>query len=278
MKTQIKNLMIIAILFFLFSISSTAQDNKQPTTRLMNLICWQEFQEIVPEHIETVLLPVGSLEPHGVIPNGTDNLAPESMAQAIAGRLNAMIAPTLNYGITPAMKAFPGAVTISREAYKLFTSDILAGLADNKFKNIIILNGHGGNSTMLEEVATNISLEKNVRILVTNWWSMTADITQEVFGEDGGHAGNNETAYVQASYPEHIHPERFTKDMAIPNPLNNAFKAIPVPSSILLYKKGEGYPTFDKKQADIFFKKVNDRMVEVIADIIKKWDLAKLYK
>ncbi|MFC2118233.1 creatininase family protein [Bacteroidota bacterium] len=277
MKTQIKNLMIIAILFFLFSISSTAQDNKQPTTRLMNLICWQEFQEIVPEHIETVLLPVGSLEPHGVIPNGTDNLAPESMAQVIAGRLNAMIAPTLNYGITPAMKAFPGAVTISREAYKLFTADILAGLADNKFKNIIILNGHGGNSTMLEEVATNISLEKNVRILVTNWWSMTADITQEVFGEDGGHAGNNETAYVQASYPEHIHPERFTKDMAIPNPLNNAYKAIPVPSSILLYKKGEGYPTFDKKQADIFFKKVNDRMVEVIADIIKKWDLAKLF-
>jgi len=278
MKVKFKNSLIILILLISFFTNGIAQNKNEPTTRLMNLICWQEFQEFVPEKIETVLLPVGSIEPHGVIPNGTDNFAPEIMANEIAESLNALVAPTLNYGITPDMAAFPGAVTISKEAYKLFITDILTGLADNKFKNIIILNGHGGNRGILEELASEISNNKKVRILVTNWWSITLDITQEVFGENGGHAGNNETAYIQAIYPEHVHPERFDKNMAIPNPKAGAYKAVPVPSSILLYDKGEGYPTFDKKQADIFFKKVNKRMTELIADIIKKWDLAGIHK
>lgn len=271
--------LIIVLLFVAVTLSPVlAQEKIQPTTRMMNLICWQEFQEFVPQKIETVLLPVGSIEPHGVIPNGTDNLAPEIMAKVIAGPLNAMVAPTLNYGITASMAAYPGAVTISREAYKMFISDLLTGLTDNKFKNIIILNGHGGNRSLLEEAASEISNKKKVRILVTNWWSITLDITQEVFGENGGHAGNNETAYIQAVYPEHIHPERFDKNMAIPNPKNNAYTAIPVPSSILLYNEGEGYSTFDQEQADIFFEKVNERMIELISDIIERWDRAGIYR
>jgi len=39
-----------------------------PTTREMSLLCWQEFGEFVPGRIRTVLVPFGSLEPHGVVP------------------------------------------------------------------------------------------------------------------------------------------------------------------------------------------------------------------
>ena len=74
----------------------------------MALLCWQEFGELVPARIATVLVPFGSLEPHGVIPNGTDSLAPEAMARDIAARVDALIAPVLNYGMTDAMKAYPG--------------------------------------------------------------------------------------------------------------------------------------------------------------------------
>ena len=109
----------------------------------MNLVTWQEFQELVPGKIETVLLPAGTLEPHGVLPNGSDNLAPEAMARELAAGLNAMIAPTLNYGVTGSMKAFPGAFAISEKAYRTFIADIFRGLSRNKFVNIIVLNGHG---------------------------------------------------------------------------------------------------------------------------------------
>lgn len=277
---QVKNICVLgAVVFMLLSSSLLiAQDKNEPSTRIMNYITWQEFQEFVPGRIETVLLPVGSLEPHGVIPNGTDNLAPEAMAREIAKRLQALVAPTLNYGVTPSMQAFPGAVSITADAYLPFIKDVLRGLAANKFKNIIILNGHGGNTALLQKAVPAVSLECRVRILVVNWWALTLDITQEVFGENGGHAGNNETAYMQAVVPQHIHSERFDKDMALPNATGTSWFATPVPASIGLYAKGEGYPTFDQKQADEYFRKVNDRVGELVEDIIRRWNKAKLYR
>lgn len=260
-----------------YTVAGAVQESS-PSTREMNLLCWQEFQELVPARLDTVLLPVGSLEPHGVIPSGTDNLAPEAMARDIAVRVKALIAPTLNYGITPAMKAFPGAVSINEKSYAPFIADILNSLVENKFKNIIILNGHGGNTAVLREVVNRISNDLHVRILVVNWWSVVDSITKEVFGENGGHAGNNETAYVQAVFPEHIHPERYNRNMASVNPQSGAYYAVPVASSIGLYEKGQGYPTFDTAQAEEYFRKVNDRVAALIEDVIRKWELAGIYQ
>jgi creatinine amidohydrolase len=251
---------------------------KVPTTREMSLLCWQEFQEIVPAKIDTVLLPMGSLEPHGVIPNGTDSLAPEAMARDIAERTNALVAPTLNYGLTAAMKAFPGAVSISEEAYGPFAESILQNLADQRFKNIIVLNGHGGNTAALNQVATRVANRARVRVLVLNWWVIADDITKEVFKENGGHAGNNETAYVQAFLPAYVHPERYTKDMASPNAPAGASYAVPVASTIMLYEKDQGYPTFRADQAKEYFRKVNDRVAEIVLDTIKKWDATGVNK
>jgi len=267
------------ILIIIFPIIALAGGDKvSPTTRDMNLITWTEFLEFVPAKIETVLLPVGSIEPHGVIPNGTDSIAPTAMAREIAPTLNAMIAPTLNYGVTPAMQAYPGAITISEKAYHGFLRDIVKGLANNRFKNIIILNGHGGNTSILKTVSTELSAKHRIRILVVNWWSLAAEDTQAVFGENGGHAGNNETAYMQAVVPQHIHPQRYKKNMAMPNPKANAWYAVPVAATIGLYEKGQGYPTFDAKQAKEYFKRVNDRVTQLVKKIIKQWDQAKLYR
>jgi creatinine amidohydrolase len=251
---------------------------KAPTSRELNLLCWQEIGELVPARVATVLVPFGSLEPHGVIPNGTDNLAPEAMARAIAERLDALIAPTLSYGMTASMKAFPGTVTIPEEAYGPFAEAILRNLAEQKFRNIIVLNGHGGNTAALNAAAVRVANACRVRILVVNWWTLADDITKSVFKQNGGHAGNNETAYVQAVVPQHIHPERYKPEMASPNPPAGAFMAVPVTSSIGLYEKGQGYPTFDPAQAKEYFQKVNDRVAELIQDTIQKWDLAGVYR
>ncbi len=265
------------LLTLLFPLTIHAQE--APTTREMNLITWQEFAEWVPERIETVLLPVGTLEPHGVIPNGADNLAPEAMARALAARLDALIAPTLNYGVTGSMRAFPGAFQITADAYRPFVADILAGLSENGFKNVIILNGHGGPQTaILREVADAASGRHRIRTLVINWWSLASDDTFAVFGENGGHAGNNETAYVQAIVPEHIHPERYDPNMATAYPANNAWAAVPFPSSIGLYEASQGYPTFDPEQARTYFDRVNTRVATLIEEVIRKWDLAGLYR
>ncbi len=250
---------------------------KPLATREMNLLCWQEIGELVPARISTVLVPFGSLEPHGVIPNGTDNLAPEAMARAIAERVDALIAPTLNYGMTASMKAFPGAVSIPEDAYAPFAEAVLRNLADQGFRNIIVLNGHGGNTAVLNAVSVRVANAAKIRILVVNWWTLADDITKAVFKQNGGHAGNNETAYIQAFLPQHIHPERYKPEMASPNAPAGAYMAAPVTSSIGLYEKGQGYPTFDPAQAKEYFQRVNDRVAELVIETIKKWDLAGVY-
>jgi creatinine amidohydrolase len=61
---------------------------------------------------------------------------------------------------------------------------------------------------------------------------------------------------------------------AIPAP--NTWSAYPFPSSILLYKEGEGYPIFDLEKAKTYFTKVNAKMAALINETIRKWDLAGL--
>ena len=259
--------------------ASSALAQAQPSTREMNLLGWQEFGELVPDQVETVLIPTGTLEPHGVLPNGSDNLAPEAMARDLAGRLNALIAPTLNYGVTGSLDAFPGTFSIGADAYEAFIMDVMTGLARSGFRNLVILNGHGGGQTaILERVAEQVGRRERVRTLVTNWWSIASEITFEVFGEDGGHAGNNESAYVQAIVPEHVHPERYSADMATPGSAPSGWRAYPFPSSIILYQPGQGYPDFDPEKASTYFRLVNDRMAALIASTIEKWDRAGIFR
>ncbi|MBY5949692.1 creatininase family protein [Algoriphagus marincola] len=257
-----------------FVLSSIAQTL---TTREMDRINWMEFAEFVPEKIQTVLLPTGTLEPHGVINNGADNTAPFAMAKDIADELNALIAPTLNYGMTGSMANYPGAFEISEKAYSLFIRDILKGLARNGFKNIIILNGHGGGQTaVLQKVAGEVANELQVRTLVINWWSYASDVTLEVFKEDGGHAGLNETAYIQAIDPTLVHQERYNSNQATAYPKDKSWSAVPFPSSIGLYQEGQGYPNFNHEQAKEYFQKVNEKILALIEETIAKWDLAGL--
>ena len=247
------------------------------STREMDRINWMEFREHVPARIQTVLLPTGTLEPHGVVNNGADNTAPLAIARQIARRTNAMIAPVLPYGMTGSMEAYPGAFQITEAAYRPFVKQILEGLAKNGFRNIVIVNGHGGGQTaVLTSVAAEVAAERRVRTLVVNWWSFASDVTKQVFGEDGGHAGWNETAFVQAIDPTLVHAERYKDDLATPYPAAGTWAATPFPSSIGLYQPGQGYPKFDQKKADEYFAKVTDKIAALVNDVVRKWDQAGL--
>ena len=275
---NIYRIKFVLILLPFVTFSGSAQTEKDfVSTREMDRINWMEFREVVPSKTNTVLLPTGTLEPHGVINNGADNTAPTAMARTIARRVNALIAPTLPYGITGSMEAYPGAFQITEAAYRPFIKQVLEGLAKNGFKNIVILNGHGGTQTaVLQSVAAEVSAERKVRTLVINWWSFASDETKEVFGEDGGHAGLNETAFIQAIDPKLVHPERYKAELATPYPLLGTWSATPFPSSIGLYQKGQGYPKFNQAKADEYYRKVTDKVANFVNEIVKKWDMAEL--
>ena len=264
-------------LFSAVAVIAVAAAAPAQTTRELDRINWMEFREFVPTRVTTVLLPLGTLEPHGVTANGADILAPVAIARDIAPRLNAFIAPAVPYGFTGSMDAYPGAFTVPEEAYRPYVRAVLQGLAKNGFRNIILLNGHGGGQTaVLSAVAAEVGREAKVRTLVVNWWSYASDVTLEVFGQDGGHAGENENAFMMAIDPALVHKDRYSADLATPNPAPGTWSAYPNPSSIGLYKAGEGYPTFDLAKAKEYFAKVNDKIAKLVQETIRKWDMAGL--
>jgi creatinine amidohydrolase len=252
---------------------ASAQGPKGPSTRELERINWMELREWVPARSKTVLLPLGTLEAHGVTASGADILAPVAIARDIAPALEAFVAPVVPYGFTGSMDAYAGGLTVPEEPYREYVRAVLVGLARSGFRNVVMVNGHGGGQTaVLGALAQEVGREERVRILVVNWWSYCSDVTQEVFGEDGGHAGDNETAFIQAIDPSLVHPERYKPEMALPNPAPNTWIAYPYPTTIGLYQPGQGYPKFDEAKAKAYFRKVCDNVRGLVADTIRRWD------
>jgi len=237
-----------------------------------------EFQETVPSRIQTVLVPTGTLEAHGVINNGADITAPLAIAREIAPKVSALVAPVVPYGVTGNLDAYAGGFSISEPAYRAYVTDVLAGLARSGFRNIIVLNGHGGpQAAILNELAETVGRTHRVRTLVVNWWSYCSDLTLKIFGEDGGHAGWNETAFIQAVDENLVQAHRYRDDLAAPRPPVGAWSAYPFPSSIILYQPRQGYVRFDKEKASAYHRAVVEKVAALVQETVAKWDQAGIF-
>lgn len=270
MKTR---LFLCLLASLLLCLAASAQE---PPSRWLDELNWMDFRELVPTKTRTVLLTTGTLEPHGVINTGADNLAPVKLAEAIAPEVNALIAPHIPYGVTGRMAPYPGATHIPPEVYAPYLRAVLDGLVRNGFQNIVILNGHGGAQIdVLNQVAQDVALAHGVNTLVINWWSTCAEATQEVFGNPGGHAGENETAFIQAINPKLVKKERLAATSVTPNPTPGTWSATPFPSSLTTYQKGAGAPSdFDQRKADDYFRRVTACVAALVKDTLAKWEKA----
>jgi creatinine amidohydrolase len=88
-----------------------------------------------------------------------------------------------------------------------------------------------------------------------------------------GHGAQNETAYVLAIDPCLVRRQDYRREMATTLPPQNAWSAYPFPSMGMLYKGGEGHPTFNLTKAKQYFAKVNDKIARLIQETIEngKW-------
>lgn len=256
------------------AMSAHAAVGQQGRTRLMEELNWMEFGRLVPESLTTVLLPVGILEAHGVANNGADITAPVEISARLAPRLNALIAPVIPFGVAGSLDEFPGTFGISSGVFEEYAYESLVGLAANGFRNIVIVNGHGPNGGPLRSAAERVWRETDSRVIVVEWWSATADLVAQIYGTEGGHAGNNENGVILAIRPDLVHEELYSgPEMTTARGVGWA--SFPSPSSVILYKEGEGYPDFDVDKAQRYFAGVVDRLEDIVRDVIEKWDIVE---
>jgi len=238
--------------------------------RRLGYLNHSELKDLVPARIDTVLLPVGTVEAHGVIPLGTDILIPEAIAERLCEKLDALIAPAVPYGITRGLYGHPGTVFITPQVFKSYVADVVASLAKTGFAKIVVLNGHGGQIVELQDALFDASKTSGVKALLINWWIGMEDLCRENLEREGGHAGADETAAVMAIDPSLVRKDLYDDTMTVRQA--PTFRAYPFPGTIITYAEGDARLNFDGKRCEAYFDAVVARLLGMIRDILTRWE------
>jgi creatinine amidohydrolase len=228
-----------------------------------------EFGKLVPERFDTVLLPVGTVEAHGVIPLGTDILIPDAMAERIAREVDLLVAPTIPYGITHSLYGHPGSLTISDDVFEAYVYDVVESLANSGFRKVIVLNGHGGQINELQKTLYEANRNLGVKTLLINWWFDTEEERKKYLGREGGHAASDEMAPIMAIDPSLVKQDLFDEEMITKK--TGFFSAYPFPGSIIVYSDGDWSLNFDEGSCRAYFGAVTEKVIYFIKDVLKKW-------
>ena len=242
-------------------------------TRKLEELNWMEFKRLVPKQSDAVLVPVGTIEAHGVTGLGTDNQIPLSIAERIAEPVQALIAPTIHYGITRTLLPYPGSLTVLPETFERYVAEVAASLADAGFRRIVFLNGHGGNTEALKNASVRLYRDKQAYSMVIDWWTLCDEEVRRVYGHAGGHAGTDETAMVLVDHPEQVRKQEYKKELAFLT--RPGLAALPFPGSIILYKKGEGFPDFDLAKVTQLMAAVCAKVQATILEVFRHWQMVR---
>ena len=117
------------------------------------------------------VLPLGSTEQHAYLSLSVDSILAERIAADAAEPLGVPVFPVVAYGITPYFRAFPGSITLRVDTYLRVVGDILDAMAEQGFKRILIVNGHGGNAPAQSLAVEWLSDHPEIRIKFHNWWN-----------------------------------------------------------------------------------------------------------
>lgn len=179
--------------------------------------------------IKIVIVPVGSIEPHGPhLPLDTDlttieYLAEKSVLEARkeTSKAIAVIAPSLPYGVTLQMD-WPGHVFLRPTTHIDLLCDIGNCFTKMGFRYVVFLNACGGNIDVVN-VAINIMKanwrEKGNFIAVGSIWSYPEGLARNSGPGGMGHACEVETSIELVLDPEHVHMEKAVNEhMRHPSP------------------------------------------------------------
>jgi creatinine amidohydrolase len=160
---------------------------------ILEEMSWKEIEEGLKK-TQTVILPVGATEEHGPhLPANTDTLQAVEVAKEVARRRDVFVVPAVPYGVCRSTRGFPGTLSISQEALRLLTRDILLALHESGFRKVLVLTGHAGGQHMaaLEEACGQVTASVDLRVsLLTDFEFLDGKAETP----KDGHAGEIETS------------------------------------------------------------------------------------
>ena len=186
-------------------------------------VLWQELRRIEFEEAvkadAVVIIPVASTEQHGDhLPVNTDAYQCFTIAQRAAQAIDefpVLVLPAIWTGYSAMHMAYPGTITLKWQTLVDVLTQIASSVHAHGFRKLLILNGHGGNTSIVSGMRGKLSAEDHISsVLVCTWWDIPSvvEVMKSISDSDKGclaHAAEMET-----SIQLYLQPELVDKDAA----------------------------------------------------------------
>src|SRR5580658_9780913 len=208
----------IFVLTILVGVVSIPQRSQAQTTPAKLSVHWEEltaadFREGIHRSQGTCLLPFGILEKHGPhLPIGTDLLDVRYAALHAAEQEYAIVLPDYYFGQIAEARHEPGTMAYSRELQLALLQETTDEMARNGCKKIIIVNGHGGNESLLPYFAQTQLNAPHDYVVYVQWGGY--DRSKNPLHKDSVdmHAGQTETSNMLIARPDLVHVDRAAQE------------------------------------------------------------------
>jgi creatinine amidohydrolase len=175
------------------------------------------FQEVgaVLSAASILCLPMGSMEQHGPhLPLNTDTILAAAFARRIVERwgeaFDLWLLPTLDIGLSREHAWAPGTLSLSVAGMTAYLRDFGREIARAlPTRNLLIVNGHGGNRGMLEAIGRELRSDFGLNPCALHIGALISPISDAATPEI--HAGRDETSAMLALAPELVRRERIAE-------------------------------------------------------------------
>ncbi len=134
---------------------------------------WMEVEKYL-QHEDRLMLVLGACEQHAYLSLLTDIKVPLALADAASQASGVLVAPPLNYGVSPYFLSYPGTFSLRVSTLISVVEDMIRSAYRHGFRRILVLNGHGGNlpaRNHLHQVNNELS---GLKLDWYDWWQSHA--------------------------------------------------------------------------------------------------------
>lgn len=119
---------------------------------------------------DRIMLVLGACEQHAYLSLLTDVRIPLALADAASQESGVLVAPPLNFGVSPYFLDYPGTVSLRVSTFLNTVEDIITSLYNQGFKRMLILNGHGGNDPARSRISEICCKYDDLQVFWYSWW------------------------------------------------------------------------------------------------------------
>lgn len=180
---------------------------------------WEEltasdFIKAIDQAHNTCALPIGILEKHGPhMPIGTDLLNVRYAVEHAADKEYVVMFPQYYFGQIFEARQEPGAVAYSLDLQLKLLQETVNEMARNGCKKIVIVNGHGGNMSLLPLFAqAQLASPRDFAVFLYDLPHLNVPGRPKYNDKVDEHAGASETSHMMVSHPDLLRMDRINTE------------------------------------------------------------------